>query len=121
MLQAAFYVLTLAVAAGTILALWHMRATDGTGRPPPAAGIAHGLAGITGLALLIPVLLGPPRGIAAGAGSFGQIAGWLFAAAILTGATILVRRRNAPTVTMAIHSGIAITAYVMLVAWYSVG
>ncbi len=121
MLQAAFYVLTVAAAAGTILALWHMRATDGATRPPLAAGIAHGIVGATGLALLIPVVLGPPRGVAAGAGSFGPIAGWLFAAAILTGATILIRRRKGPIVMMAIHSGIAITAYVMLVAWYSVG
>ena len=63
----------------------------------------------------------PCRIAVIGAGSFGNIAGWLFAAAVLTGATILTRRRKAPTVTMAIHSGIAITAYVMLVAWYSVG
>ncbi len=121
MLQAAFYVLTLAVAAGAILVLWHMRAADGATRPPLAAGITHGIVGASGLVLLIPVLFGPPRGVAAGAGSFGKIAAWLFAAAILTGATILVRRRKRPTVTMTIHSGIAITAYVMLVAWYSVG
>ena len=121
MLQAAFYLLTVAVAAGTILALWHMRATDAATRPPWVAGIAHGTIGAAGLALLVPDVLGPPRGVAAGAGSFGPVASWLFAAAIVTGGAILARRGKGPAVTMAIHSGIAITAYVMLVAWYSVG
>jgi hypothetical protein len=118
-LAAAFYALTLAVAAGTILALWHMRAIEGAPRPPLAAGIAHGLAGAVGLLLLIPALLGPPRGAAAGAASFGMIAGVLFAAALLSGVVLLLRGRAA-SVTMAIHAGIAITGYVVLVAWFAV-
>jgi hypothetical protein len=110
----------LAAAAGTILALWHLWATEGGQRPPIAAGVTHGLAGTAGLALLIPALLGTPRGAATGTSSFGVIAGWLFAAALLTGVVVLLRRRWAAT-TMAIHAGIAITGYVMLLVWYSAG
>ena len=116
--------MTLAVAFGSILALWHLRATDGASRPPLSAGIVHGavgLAGLAGLAVLLLALRGPPRGIAAGAGSFGTTAAVVFAAALATGVAVLVRRRKGPAVTMAIHSGFAITAYVLLVAWYSVG
>jgi len=73
-LSAAFYLLTLAVAAGTILALWHLRGSAAP-RPPAAAGIAHGLVGAFGVALLWPAAFGPPRGVASGAGSFGPMAG----------------------------------------------
>ena len=117
MLTAAFTVLTLAVAGGTILGLLHLRAT----RPPLPFGIIHAIAGAVGLALLLPVAFGPPRGVAAGAGLFGPTAAWLLVAALLTGAVVLQRRRNGPVVMMAIHAGIAITGYLLLLAWYSVG
>jgi hypothetical protein len=120
LLFVSFWLLTLAVAAGTILAMWHLRATEGSQRPPVAAGVLHGLAGAAGLVLFIPVLLGSPRGAAAGASSFGIMAGWLFAAALLTGIAVLLRRRNAGVV-MAVHTGAAITGYILLLAWYSVG
>ena len=113
--------MTLAVAFGSILALWHLRATDGASKPPLSAGIVHGAIGLAGLAVLLLALRGPPRGVAAGAGSFGTTAAVVFAAALATGVAVLVRRRKGPAVTMAIHSGFAITAYVLLVAWYSVG
>jgi hypothetical protein len=115
----AVWVLTLAVAAGTVLALWHLRATDGAGRPPLAAGIAHGLAGAVGLVVLLLALTGPPRGVAAGVGSFGTLAAVLFAGALATGVAVLVLRRKA--VVIAIHAGIAITGYVLLLAWSSLG
>jgi putative copper export protein len=70
---------------------------------------------------LLLALRGPARGVAAGAGSFGVTAAVVFAAALATGVVVLVTRRNGPAVTMAIHSGLAITGYVLLVAWYSVG
>ncbi len=112
--------MTLAVAFGSVLALWHLRATDGASRPPLSAGIAHGVIGTAGLTVLLLALRGPPRGVAAGAGSFGTTAAVVFGAALATGLAVLVRRRKAPAVTMVIYSGFAITAYVLLVAWYSV-
>jgi hypothetical protein len=112
----AFWILTLAVAAGSVLALWHLRAADGTPRPPLAAGIAHGVVGAAGLAMLLLSLQGPARGVAAGVGSFGALSAVLFAGALLTGGVLLLRRKG---VVMAIHAGIAITGYVLLLAWHS--
>jgi hypothetical protein len=43
----------------------------------------------------------------------------LFGAAVLTGIVMLLLRRQG--VVMAIHAGIAITAYVLLLAWSSLG
>jgi hypothetical protein len=112
----AFWVLTLAVTAGSALALWHMR---GLSRPPLAAGIAHAAIGAVGLGLLLLALGGPPRGVAAGAGSFGAVAAGLFIVALLTGVGLLLLRRKG--VVMAIHAGIAITGYVIVMAWVALG
>ena len=119
MLAAAVWVLTVAVAAGTVLALWHLRATDARQRPPIAAGIAHGIVGAVGLAVLLLALRGPARGIDAGVGTFGMVAAFLFAGAALTGVAMLLLRRKA--VMMAIHAGFAITGYVLLLAWNALG
>jgi hypothetical protein len=114
----AFWVLTLAVAAGAVLALWHLRATDGPPPPPRAAGIAHGVVGAAGIAALVLALQGPARGVATGVGSFGVEAAVLFAGALLTGVVLLFRRKGS---VMAIHAGIAITGYVLLLAWQALG
>ena len=112
--------LTVAVVAGAVLALWHLRATDaGVSLPPFGAGIAHGAAGAVGLVLLLLALMGPARGVEAGAGSFGTTAAVLFGGALVTGIVILMIRRKA--VVIAIHAGIAITAYVLVLAWSAVG
>jgi hypothetical protein len=111
--------LTVAVAVGTGLALWHLRATDDG--PPAMVGLLHGVIGAIGLGVLLLVLRGPARGIAAGAGSFGTMAALLFGAALLTGVAVLLRRQRTPAVLIAIHSGLAITGYVLLLAWNSVG
>ena len=115
----AVWLLTVAAGAGSILALWHLRAAEGVRTPPPAAGIAHGLVGVAGLVALVFALRGPPRGVDTGVGSFGIVAAVLFAAAALTGlAVILLRRRQ---LVMAIHASIAITGYALLLAWNSLG
>jgi len=121
LLSVAVTLLSIAVALGTGLALWHLRATDDAGRPPSTAGVVHGCFGVAGLVFLLLVLQGPPRGVNAGAGGFGSTAAWLFGGALLFGLAIWWRRRSTPAVLMAIHSGIAITAYVLLVAWSSLG
>jgi hypothetical protein len=111
--------LTLAVAAGSALALWHLRVTDGGRRPPRIAGIAHGVTGIAGLWILLLALQGSTRGVDAGVGSFGMMAAVLFVGAVLTGVIILIRRRIG--IVMAIHAGMAITGYVLLLAWTALG
>jgi hypothetical protein len=121
LLRFAVTLLTVAVVLGTGLALWHLRATDDAQRPPATVGVVHGCFGAAGLLLLLLVLQGPPRGINAGAGAFGSTAAWLFGAALLFGVGIWLRRRNTSVVLMAIHSGIAITGYVLLLAWSAVG
>lgn len=81
------------------------------------AGIAHGTVGAAGLAVLLLALRGPARGVDAGVGSFGIVSAVLFAAALLTGIVLLTLRRKG--LVMAIHAGIAITGYVLLLAWSS--
>jgi hypothetical protein len=106
LVTAAVWILTLAVVAGTGLGLWHLR---GISRPPFVAGIAHGMV----------ALRGPPRGVENGVGSFGTTAAVLFAAAGVTGVVLLLLRRK--PLLMAIHAGLAITAYMLLLAWNSLG
>jgi hypothetical protein len=119
LLQAAIWVLTLAVVAGTVLGLWHLRATEGGSRPPLAVGLAHGLAGMIGFALLLVALRGPARGVANGVAAFGPGAASLFAAALVTGLGVLLLPGK--SLTMAIHAGIAITGYALLLAWVALG
>jgi hypothetical protein len=72
-----------------------------------------------GLVILLFALRGPARGVAAGVGSFGTTSAVLFAGALLTGIAVLLLRRKA--VAMSIHAGFAVTAYVLLLAWNSLG
>jgi hypothetical protein len=71
------------------------------------------------LAILLFTLRGPARGVDAGVGSFGLASAVLFAGAVLTGVVLLLLRRKG--VVMAIHAGIAITGYVLLLAWDALG
>jgi hypothetical protein len=93
--------------------------TEGASRPPLIAGIAHGVVGAAGLAILLLALRGPARGVGAGVGSFGTIAAVLFAAALLSGVGLLLLYRKG--IVIAIHAGIAISGYVLLLAWSSLG
>jgi hypothetical protein len=83
------------------------------------AGIVHGLIGIAGLWVLLLALQGSTRGAATGTGSFGMMAAALFAGAVLTGVIILIQRRIG--VVTAIHAGMAIAGYVLLLAWNALG
>jgi hypothetical protein len=115
LVSVAVWVLTLAVAAGTMLALWHLRAADGASRPPLAGGIAHGILGAAGLVILLLALRGPPRGGATGVESFGT----MLVVAGLTGIVMLMLRRK--SVTMTIHAVLAVAGYVLLLAWNALG
>jgi hypothetical protein len=120
LVSAAVWILTLAVAAGSALAIWYLRVSDsGVARPPLAAGIAHGVIGAIGLGTLLLALTGPPRGVANGAGSFGTMAAWLFGGALITGIGLLLLRGR--PLVMAVHAAIAITGYAIVLAWASLG
>ena len=67
-----------------------------------------------------PALQGPPRGVATGTAGFGTTAAVLFATAAIVGLGIvaLSRRRAAvPGAAIAVHAAMAITGYVVLLAW----
>ncbi|HEY8290615.1 MAG TPA: hypothetical protein VIG49_15175 [Acetobacteraceae bacterium] len=124
MVGIAVLVLSVAVLAGIILALWHMRAAEGAPRPPFAAGVAHGSIGIIGVVTLALALRGPARGVAYGAGSFGWLAAVLLSAALLVGLFLPLsawRSRRVPAVAISVHAGLAITGFVLLLAWGSLG
>ncbi len=101
------------------LALLYLR-----GRPVPIVALVHGLIGASGLGLLVLTLQGPRRGDAMGVGSFGAAAAVLFATALVFGVAIPLLHRWAPRlagVVIACHAGLAVTAFVLFLAWSSMG
>ena len=122
MLSVSSWLLSAAVLAGVVLALLHLRATSPAQRPPWAVGMAHGLVGAAGLALLLLALRGPPRGVLTGASSFGLQAAVLLGAALLAGIAIAVLARpwsRAASAAIVVHALLAVTGYVMLIAYTS--
>jgi hypothetical protein len=104
---------------GVTLALLYLR-----GRRSPILGIVHGLAGAGGLGLLVVALQGPRRGDAMGVGSFGAVAAALFGIALALGLIIpLLHRLTRPFagVVIATHASVAITGFVLFLAWVSIG
>jgi hypothetical protein len=94
------------------------------GRRKPFLALVHGLVGAAGFGLLLLLLRGPRRGEAMGVGSFGEAAAVLFGVALVLGLLIALLRRRAPRVTsllIASHSGLAVTGFVLFLAWVSVG
>lgn len=121
MLSLAFILLSAAVLAGSVLALLYLR---GTAYPRPASGLLHGALGLAGLAALFLALRGPPRGLDAGVGSFGAVAAVLAAAALVLGLSVLALLRYRPQVAalaVVLHAALAITAYVLLLAYVALG
>jgi hypothetical protein len=91
---------------------------------PIAVGIGHGLIGALGLGLLVIAIQGPRRGDAMGVGSFGLVAAVLFAIALVLGLVILSSRGRLPRlagVVLATHASLAMTAFVLFMAWVSMG
>jgi hypothetical protein len=85
-------------------------------------GAVHGLVGLAGFFFLLPVLGGPPRGVASGAGQFGAIAACLLGAGLLLGGWVVVarfRRRQPSTMVLGLHATLAVAGLVMLAAYAS--
>jgi hypothetical protein len=85
-------------------------------------GVIHGILGAVGLGLLIIAIQGPRRGDAMGAGSFGVTASVLLAIALTFGLCIPLLATRSPRgtgVIIAAHASLAITAFVLFLAWAS--
>ncbi|HXQ50181.1 MAG TPA: hypothetical protein VN802_03735 [Stellaceae bacterium] len=93
--------------------------------PPPAwLAAAHGLAALVGFAVLLLALPGSHRGGATGTSSFGVIAAVLFAAALLIGLAMLVlrlRARRVPMTLVGIHATLAVSGFVVLAVYATLG
>lgn len=121
MLALAFWILAAAVALGTGLAFMHLRAAR---VPPWPVGALHGVLGAAGLGVLILALRGPARGVKYGVSAFGPVAAVLAALALLVGLIVLLlarRFKRATGLAIAAHSTIAVTAFVLLSAYLSLG
>jgi len=119
MLNAAFYLLAVAVVLGALLAVMHF-AKAGKGLPPWPLAALHALLALGGFALLLLALQGPPRGASQGTASFGIIAAALFAlAALVAGGLLAGRLRQRPpgTTLIGIHATLAIAGFVILMAY----
>jgi hypothetical protein len=119
MLTLAFWILAATVAFGSALAFLHLRAAK---LPPWPVGALHGLGGATGLVVLTLALQGPARGAEYGVSAFGPAAAVLVALALVMGLAVLIwarRFRRTSGLVIAIHSTIAVTAFVLLLAYVS--
>lgn len=120
MLSLAIIILSAAVLAGIVLVLLHLRGVS----PHWIIGALHGAAGAAGLGALILALRGPPRGVLTGVASFGADAAVLAAGALAMGLGIVAlarRSRRGVGLAIAVHATLAITAYVLLLAYVSLG
>lgn len=119
MVRAAGIVLTIAVVLGLGAVAGFMR-----GKRWPWFGMLHGIVAASGLALLLLALRGPRRGDAMGVGAFGAAAAVLFAVALTFGLMlprVIRRSESVGGFVIAVHATVAITAYVLFLAWASNG
>jgi hypothetical protein len=118
MLSLALALLSLAVLIGVAISI---RFLCDRRLPSCAIGAVHGLLGASGLCALIFALVGGVGvGDRYGTASFGPAAAILVALAALAGAGIaLVGRRTARTIgwLIGVHASLAVTAYVLLLAY----
>jgi hypothetical protein len=121
MLSVALIIWSATVVLGIALALLHLRNSSARHW---WIGTLHGVLGATGLGTLILALRGPARGMQTGVASFGVVAAVLAAIALVVGLGIvsLGRRSGRGTGPMiAVHGTVAVTAYVLLAAYVSLG
>ena len=109
-------------AAGQRARALHLR--ESAASPPWPLGALHGLIALAGLGLLALALRGPPRGLDQGTGSFGTIAAALIALAALVGLMQLaarLRKKRLPGVLIGVHATLAISGFVVLLAYVLAG
>jgi hypothetical protein len=118
MLIAAFLILALAVALGTVLAVLHLRSTAIPAAPWQLAAL-HGTIGVGGLCWLWLSLRGVPRGVDQGVASFGAISAALLMVAALAGIAVMLMhwRKRRAGVLIGLHATLAISAFVVLAAY----
>lgn len=118
MLLLAFCVLCAGATLGLVLALLHGRV-----KPPPlAAGLIHGTVGLSGLAILVAALGGPPRGVALGGASFGIFSVVMLVGTALAGLAILTlraRKKRLSVLLVGLHATLAMFGVVILAAYLS--
>jgi hypothetical protein len=118
-LSPSLFVLSATAALGLVLVVLHA-----TGRTALIrwVGPMHGLAGLSGLVLLLLALRGPVRGAAYGVAGFGGVAAALLGLAIATGLVVLTvrRRRGDPMLAIGLHATLAIFGLVLLAAYASI-
>lgn len=122
MLTAAFAVLAVAVALGSLLGVLHVR--EGASLPAWPLAALHGLFAIGGLALLVLALGGPARGAGQGTAGFGAAAAAILALAALVGAALMAARLRKGRVAqglIGLHAMIAVTGFVVLAAYFFAG
>jgi len=122
MLTAAFTMLAVAVVAGSLLAVLHVR--EGAGLPAWPLAALHGSLALAGLGLLALALRGPARGADQGTAGFGVAAAAALALAALVGAALLaarLRKRRVAGTLIAVHATIAVTGFVVLAAYFFAG
>ena len=134
MLNAAFYILLVAVLIGALLAVMHFanasnaradaakaeKPSTSKKLPPWPLAALHAVFALGGFGLLLMALQGPPRGVGQGTAAFGSIAATLFVVAALFGGGLLAarwRRRIPSTTLIGLHAMIAITGFVILMAY----
>ena len=118
MLSIAFVILSVVVVGGIALALLHLRGVTLNW----ALGALHGLAGAAGLAVLgAGGLRRPPPGCRAGAGHSWCAARWGRWHGGGVGRWRAVRALMGVGLAIAVHASLAISAYVLLLAYFALG
>jgi hypothetical protein len=124
-LSIALITLSVTVALGIALSVLHLRGSSTPHWMPRwMISALHGILGAAGLGALILALRGPPRGIQTGVAAFGSVAAVLLASALVVGlgiATLARRSGRGVGLLIAVHGTAAITAYVLLTAYISLG
>jgi len=118
MLSLALVLLSLAVLIGIAIAL---RFLGDRHLPSRTIAAIHGLLGVSGLfALIVALASGTGTGDRYGTASFGPVAAILAALAALAGAGIMLLARRPPRnigLFIGVHASLAVTAYVLLLAY----
>ena len=113
---------TLLLALAVMIGSWI--AIDAVRRAAPpklAAALLHGLLALAGYALLVVALGGPPRGEAAGAGSFGLVAAVALALAALPGLLLFAQHLKGKRLgggLIGLHASLAVTGFVILLTYW---